>query len=118
MATLEQMYEDEVALREKLETEVERLRAEQDNAGFISWRLAQDAIDELTASVEWHAKKLDESEDEVERLRAICGLCAQGACQYHEVERLRKAYSRLVERLRLATPRSLMEVTDEALEEK
>jgi chromosome segregation ATPase len=38
--------------RDHLREEITKLRAEQDNAGFIPWRLAQDSIDELTTEAE------------------------------------------------------------------
>src|SRR3954468_6167669 len=47
--------------------------------------------------------------------QALAVVESQNQALQEENERLHKAYGRLVERLRLATPRSLMEVSDEAL---
>src|SRR4051812_16171973 len=58
-------------------------------------------------------------EEAVEMVNALAEAASlaesQNQALQEENERLHKAYGRLVERLRLATPRSLMEVSDEAL---
>jgi len=64
----------------------------------------------------------DEDEPTTEALAALGRIEAERAghavCERNmdaEIERLKAAYARLVERLRLATPQSLMAVTDAAL---
>ena len=65
-ATVARIAELEADLRNALgamrgaQDEVERLRAEQDNAGFIPWRLAQDSLDENAARIEELEAALDD----------------------------------------------------------
>jgi chromosome segregation ATPase len=49
---LRRLYDAALGDCDKFYGENERLRAEQDNVGFIPWRLAQDSLDEYQAEVE------------------------------------------------------------------
>lgn len=64
-----------------------RLRAEQDNAGFVPWRLAQDAIDELIAERDSLRSRVKELEAERERAEAV--LVA--------ADRVKEAYDAMIE---------------------
>lgn len=114
-------------LIEAKDEEIAGLRAEQDNAGFIPWRLAQDALDESAAEVKrlrgelagqaksptyladttkfWHERAV-EAKAESDRLREDLALSAlAGEHEQAEVERLRQERDALQRRLdhRIAT---------------
>jgi len=54
---------------------------------------------ELRSNVEAWMASHGKAVAEVGRLRAICGECANGRCQYHEVERLRTDLAEANERV-------------------
>jgi hypothetical protein len=85
--------------------EVERLRQRFEKAN-VERLEALSEIERLRTQAKTWRKNHDDNiatlnriTEENERLRDICGLCAQSTCQYHEVERLRAALEQIAYRL-------------------
>jgi hypothetical protein len=91
-STFERHPVDEV---EALEHAVERLRAGMAEFKRLDTELVSDN-ERLRKDLNDAMRQASDNYDVAERLRNICGECANGRCQYHEVERLREDVHRLV----------------------